>query len=237
MRYHGDMNGRRSFFRSLLALPSAAVVATVAAAPTVPPSLHAPQKMPEDLKLRTICAAMERIGWMAPGEHPTPSELTTGLFHLESILNEGKWDSPSIMSIELSYRLKADQTRVPIKPVWTGTPLNNIPPAEHWLDSGRSPFFTNVHWALPFYHGQQWDDHCRQSRDETGRITLVANYLPQIVAIALARSIRSFDLGELQELYVAVTVPNADPQRLYNYMVSIAAEEAREKSARFRPAS
>lgn len=146
-------------------------------------------------------------------------------------MQERAWRSSSEAALELASRLN---TVPSIALKWYGTPLDEVPPAEAWLASAGRYSFADECWALPFFSGEQWERHTLKEREDAGRPTLVLNRLPGIVAIAVAKSRLSGwnDLhraGELQDLYVAVTVPNADAQRLYNYTGSALAEEIRSR--------
>ncbi len=136
---------------------------------------------------------------------------------------------------------KINETELPSLPTptiqWTGDPIETMPPASSLLAADQQVFTAQEeNEALFFYDGDQWLDHVKHERLRHGRPCLVVNRIPALVAAAISKD-PEFSLKpgrcysghqeeQLTRLKVITVRRNMDAQRVYNYMVSCAAELA-----------
>ncbi len=114
---------------------------------------------------------------------------------------------------------------------WQGTSLTDPPPARELLRQTayiRERLTPGQVKALgDFYTGQEQDADTLSIRTGNRRPTLTVNLLPALVARMIsdaAREGKTLTDEERTDLVIIVTLLNRDAQRLYNYLLSAAAE-------------
>jgi len=124
---------------------------------------------------------------------------------------------------------------------WWGTRIAEVAPATAILEAYRDVHFTPDEFAkaVEFYEGRQWPQDVLEFRAQRPpRPTLVVNRLPDLVAVALAKSDGDLNPQSRTRLIVILTRQNQDAQMAYNYVVSAFVEmvETMQPSASPSPA-